>query len=97
MLFRSNRFVQFAVNVMGVHNDFTDPRGTALKGIEAIKRFYRDIEMPTSIPELIGRPATDEEIAEMVRKCSRGGTITVGAMEVLKAEDMEQVYRMANK
>ena len=92
-----NRFVQFAVNVMGVHNDFTDPRGTALKGIEAIKRFYRDIEMPTSIPELIGRPATDEEIAEMVRKCSRGGTITVGAMEVLKAEDMEQVYRMANK
>ena len=92
-----NRFVQFAVNVMGIHNDFSDPRGTALKGIEAIERFYRDIEMPTSIPELIGRPVTDEEIAELVRKCSRGGTITVGAMEVLKAEDMEQIYRMANK
>ena len=28
-----SRFVQFAVNVMGVTNDFTDPRATALKGI----------------------------------------------------------------
>lgn len=27
-------------NVMGVPNDFTDPEGTALKGIEAMERFY---------------------------------------------------------
>lgn len=92
-----NRFVQFAVNVMGVTNDFTDPRGTALKGIEAIERFYRAIGMPTSIPELIGRPATDEEIAEMVRKCSRDGKMTVGAMEVLQPAAMEAVYRLANQ
>ncbi len=91
-----NRFVQFAVNVMGVTCDFTDLRATALKGIEAIERFYRDIQMPTSIPELIGRPVTDEEIGEMVRKCSRDGTITVGAMEVLQPKDMEAVYRLAN-
>jgi len=92
-----NRFAQFAVNVMGVTCDYTDLRATALKGIEAIERFYRDIEMPTSIPELIGRRATEEEIAEMVRKCSRDGKITVGAMEVLAAEDMRKVYEMANK
>lgn len=92
-----SRFVQFAVNVMGVTNDYAQPEQTALKGIEAIERFYRDIEMPTSIPELIGRKATDEEIAEMVSKCSRGGTITLGAIEVLDAHDMETIYRMANE
>jgi alcohol dehydrogenase YqhD (iron-dependent ADH family) len=92
-----SRFVQFAVNVMGVRNDFSDPRATALKGIEAIERFYHAIGMPTSIPELIGRSATDEEIKEMVRKCSRDGKITIGAMEVLHEEEMEQVYRAANK
>ena len=92
-----SRFVQFAVNVMGVTNDFFDPRATALKGIEAIEDFYRDIQMPTSIPELLGRPATDEEIGEMVRKCSRDGKITIGAMEVLCAEDMEKIYRLANE
>jgi alcohol dehydrogenase YqhD (iron-dependent ADH family) len=92
-----SRFVQFAVNVMGVRNDFCDPWATALKGIEAIERFYHAIGMPTSIPELIGRSATDEEIKEMVRKCSRDGKITIGAMEVLHEEEMERVYRAANK
>ena len=92
-----NRFVQFAVNVMGVTNDFTDPRATALKGIEAIECFFRAIGMPVSIPELIGREATDEEIDEMVRKCSRDGKMNIGAMEVLKPSDMGNIYRSANK
>ena len=91
-----SRFVQFAVNVMGVTNDFAHPEETALKGIEAMEQFYRSIGMPTSIPELIGRKVTDEEIADMVTKCSRGGTNTVGAMEVMRPSDMEAVYRKAN-
>ncbi len=92
-----SRFVQFAVNVMGIRNDYADPRATALRGIEALERFYRAIGMPTTIPELIGRKATDDEIKEMVRKCSRDGRITIGAMEVLGEKEMEQVYRAANK
>ena len=91
-----NRFVQFAVNVMGVRNDFCDARSTALRGIEAIEDFFRAIGMPVSIPDLIGRQATDEEIDEMVRKCSRGGKMNIGAMEVLKPEDMTAIYRQAN-
>ena len=91
-----NRFVQFAVNVMGVTNDFSDPRATALRGIEAIESFFQQIGMPTSIPALIGRKATDEEIETLVAKCSRGGKITLGAMEILKPADMTAIYRLAN-
>ena len=91
-----SRFVQFAVNVMGVTNDFAHPELTAERGVEAMEAFYRQIGMPTSIPELIGRPATDDEIALMVSKCSRGGSIAVGAMEVLHEAEMATVYRMAN-
>jgi len=91
-----SRFTQFAVNVMGIANDFSDPKATAERGIAAIEQFFKAIGMPTSIPELIGREATDDEIKEMVRKCSRDGMITVGAMEVLHAKDMEAIYRMAN-
>jgi hypothetical protein len=91
-----SRFVQFAVNVMGVANDFAHPVETATRGIEAIENFYRRIGMPTNIPELIGRQATDDEINLMVDKCSRGRTITLGAIEVLQSEDMEAIYRMAN-
>lgn len=92
-----SRFVQFAVNVMGVTNDFAHPERTALQGIEAIERFYRQIGMPINIPELIGRPASESEIEEMVDKCSRGGTMTIGAMEVLHTDDMRAVYTLANK
>ena len=92
-----NRFVQFAVNVMGVPNDFAHPERTALRGIEAVEQFYVQIGMPICISQLIGRTATDEEIRLMVDKCSRGGTITLGAMEVLGTADMEAIYRMANK
>lgn len=90
-----SRFVQFAVNVMGVANDFTDPDGTAERGIRAIEDFYRQIGMPTNIHELLGREITDEEISVMVDKCSRGGTITVGAMEVLGAKEMRDIYEAA--
>ena len=90
-----SRFVRFAVNVMGVPNDFTDPEGTALKGIEAMECFYHAIGMPINIKELIGKDVTDEEIREMTRKCSRDYQRTVGCLKVLKAEDMEAIYRMA--
>ena len=90
-----SRFVRFAVNVMDVPNDFTDPEGTALKGIEAMERFYHAIGMPINIKELIGKDITDEEIKEMTRKCSRDYQRTCGALKVLKAEDMEAIYQMA--
>ena len=89
------RFVRFAVNVMDVPNDFTDPEGTALKGIEAVERFYHAIGMPINIKELIGRDITDDEIHEMTRKCSRDYTATCGSLKRLNAEDMETIYKVA--
>ena len=90
-----SRFVQFAVNVMGIENDFAHPDETAEKGIRAIEDFYRKIGMPTNIHELLGRDITDEEIDIMVDKCSRGGTISVGAMEKIGTKEMREIYQMA--
>ena len=90
-----SRFVQFAVNVMDVPNDFSDPEGTALRGIEAVENFYHAIGMPARIHELLGRDVTDEEIRELARKCSQDGAITVGSFKVLAREDMEAVYKLA--
>ena len=90
-----SRFVRFAVNVMDVPNDFTDPQGTAERGIQAMEQFYHRIGMPINIKELIGREVTDDEIKEMVRKCSRDYQRTCGCLKILAAEDMEKIYRMA--
>ena len=89
------RFVRYAVNVMGIDNNPSDPEGTALQGIAAMERFYQDIGMPVNLHELLGRDITDEEIAELARKCSHDGAITVGNLRVLKQEDMAEVYRRA--
>ena len=89
-----SRFAQFAVNVMGVTARYGDLPGTALRGIEA---FSRQLGMPTSIPELIGRPATPDEIALMVERCSRGGTMQLGSIERIDASAMATIYRAANQ
>jgi len=93
-----DRFVKFATEVMGVPKDHIEkPLATAMAGVRNLENFFHEIGMPTNIPELIGREATEEEIRTLVDKCSRGGTITIGAMEVLKADDMTAIYQMANR
>lgn len=94
---RPTRFARFAVNVMGVPNHFTDPEQTAMAGIEAMERFYHAIGMPTSIPELIGRPATEQEIKTMAQICSGNDSHTIGAFKVLNMQDMKNIYNLANK
>ena len=91
------RFAQFAVNVLGVTNDFKSPERTARAGIAAMVDFYHRIGMPASLPELIGRPATEEEIAEMALKATRGRSITLGRLKVLDYDDVVNIYRMANR
>lgn len=93
---RPSRFARFAVNVLGVPNNFHSDEQTALAGIEAMERFYHAIGMPTSIPELIGRKATDKEIAEMARICTNGDTSTVGRFLTITQRDAEAIYHLAN-
>ena len=91
-----SRFVQFAVNVMGVENDFSNPEKTALKGIDAMERFYQDLDMPINFTELLGRKLSDSEIEELALKCSRNKTITHGSFKVLTYNDMLEIYKSAN-
>jgi len=90
------RFVKFAVNVMGVMQDFTDPRATALRGIEAMEQFFKSIGMPICIEDLLNRQMTEDEIDELVDKCSRDGKMNIGAIEVLTPKDMKAIYKEAN-
>lgn len=91
---KPERFAQFAVNVMGVTNDFIHPEKTALAGIHAMEEFYHSISMPTSITEL-GVELTDAQIDLLAYKCSFKNTRTIGAFKTLDIEDMKEIYKMA--
>ena len=85
------RFKKFAINVMGVADTGSDEE-IALKGIEAIESFYREINMPTNLREL-GVDATDEELAEMAHKCAVGVGGAKGSAKVLNEDDMLAIFK----
>lgn len=89
------RFAQFAVRVMGCDMNFDNPEETALAGIAALERFFRDIEMPVTISELGIPELTDAQIDEMVKKCSWNGTRPIGAFVKLDHADMKKIYELA--
>ena len=86
-----DRFVRFAVNVMGVEN----AEDIALKGIEAMEDFYRSIHMPTCFSEL-GISPTQEQLETMAKMCIVAGGGKKGAAKVLYEADCLKIYQMAN-
>ena len=90
------RFVQFAVNVMGVVPAATDEE-TALLGIAAMEHYFRSIGMPVTLSELLGRTVSEEEIQTLAHNCALATGGKVGSAMVLYEEDMANIYRLANK
>lgn len=87
------RFVQFAENVFGIEKVGTDEE-MAIKGIEAMENFYKEIEMPISISET-GITLSDEDVEMLAEKCSNNGTRYIGSFKKLFKEDMAKIYSMA--
>ena len=88
------RFKRYAINVMGISPDAGSDEEIALKGIEAMEDFYREIKMPTNLREL-GVEATDEDLKLMAHKCAVGVNGGKGSARFLKEEDMLEIYKMS--
>ena len=88
------RFVRFAVNVMGVEQDFHSPEATAEAGIRAMEDFYREVNMPTTLKEL-GITPTDQQIEEMAERCVAACGGPAGVVVPLYKEDMIKIYTQA--
>ena len=88
------RFKKYAINVMGVSPSTGSDEEIALKGIEAMEDFYREIKMPTNLREL-GVNATDDDLKLMAHKCAVGVNGGKGSARFLKEEDMLEIYKMS--
>lgn len=87
------RFVRFAVEVMNVPKEGTDEE-IAIKGIEALEEFFREIGMPTSIHQL-GYDLTPEQVEELAEKFHIAAGGKKGTAKVLQKPDMLAIYKMA--
>lgn len=86
------RFVQFAVRVWNIEQDFFDPEVTVLEGIQRMEEFFQSIGLPTRLEEL-GIP--DDRLEEMARKCKKDVDGTVGNFVQLTTEDVQNILNLA--
>ncbi len=86
-----HRFVKFARNVMDVQGEMSDEE-VAMKGIEAMEDFYRQINMPTNFKEL-GIEVSDEQCELMAKQCADNNGGFKGAAKRLSQEDMLQIFK----
>lgn len=87
------RFKKFALKVLQVPEAGTDEE-IAIKGIEAMEAFYREIKMPVNISEL-GIDPTQEDLAEMARKCAIAIGGRKGSAKVIGEEDILKILQNA--
>ena len=85
------RFCRFAVEVMGVEMDFFHPEETTLKGIAALRAFFKSIGMPTTLSEL-GVP--EDKLDVLADKVKRGADGTTGQFVKLTRDDCLKIYQL---
>lgn len=86
------KFAQFAVRVMGIEMNFEHPEKTALAGIEALKDYFKSLDMPTTMAELGIKPEDFEKIADKTTDC---GKHQVLSYTPLAKEDLLKIYALA--
>lgn len=88
-----DRFVQFAVRVFGVEQDFHNPERTILEGIRRLEDFFSRIGLPTTLAEA---EIPQDRLAEMAEKATHGNTRTLGSFMPLGQEDVFAIYKLCS-
>ncbi|MGI6667904.1 MAG: iron-containing alcohol dehydrogenase [Acetivibrionales bacterium] len=88
-----SRFVQFAVRVWRVDNDFYNPEATALEGIKRLEDFFKyECALPISFSDAgIG----DDRFEEMADKATANDTVKIGNFIKLGRQDIINIYSLA--
>lgn len=66
------RFVQFAVRVWGVDEDFAHPEATALEGVRHLTEFWKSLGLPVALKDV---PLPADRLDEMASRAVAYGTI----------------------
>ena len=90
------RFVEYAAQVWNVPVNHENYEETALTGICLTEQYFESIGMPVSIPQLLGRAITEDEIEQLASSCMHFGRRKIGSFRILDKDDAVQIYRMAN-
>lgn len=86
------KFAQLANRVWDCPMDFDHPERTALAGIEAMKRYFTEIGMPTHMSEL---GLTPDEYDAIIDLTTKGGTRPIKSYIDLGPDEIRAIYALA--
>jgi alcohol dehydrogenase YqhD (iron-dependent ADH family) len=89
---RLEAFVKFAVRIWNVDYNFEEPVRTALKGVERLEDFFRQVSMPVTLKELDAN-ISEDRFDEIARKSTEKGPI--GFFRPLDKDDVVNILKMA--
>ncbi|MNP42840.1 NADH-dependent butanol dehydrogenase A [compost metagenome] len=85
-----DRFVQFAVRVWNVEQDFYNPENVIIEGISKMTEFFNKSGLPTTLGEA---NISGDRIEEMAEKCTKMGP--VGNLKKLYKDDVIKILKLA--
>ena len=86
------RFAEFAVRVFNCEYDYACPENTALAGIDAVEKFFRDLEMPIRLSD-INVPEAD--IPMLANRVTANGANVFETYIKLTTKEIEDIFRLA--
>ena len=87
------KVLQFAINVMRVDAEGKDETTIIAEGIDALKNFYHEMELTTSMRELTG--VAEPDIDVLVKSLNGNMGDTLGFYVALSMDDCAEIYRIA--
>lgn len=89
-----DRFVYFANMVWDIEGTGEE---VALKGIDALERYLKQLNMPICIPELSCGELDEKTIITLGNNCTRNGSRMIGSFYPIDTNQVIQIYSQANK
>ena len=89
-----NRFVQFAVRVWNVEEDFFNPEKTALEGIKKLEEFFISIGLGVYLEDL---GIQDDRLEEMADKATNSNQRKLGNFVKLDKNDVYSILKLAKR
>jgi len=84
------RFAQFAVNVMGVPNDFKNPHAIGLEGIRRLRALYNSWGLPESLKAF---GVTEEDLIPLADEAPYNASGKIGFFRPLTHDRVLSIYR----
>lgn len=89
-----DRFARYARTVWGIQEN--DDQKAAQAGIKATEDFFKSIDMPISIGEMMGRTLSDDELDQLAADATGKDTIKLSRIKKLGQKEVREIYAMAN-